>query len=285
MLTIPLAVLLFLILLFPFILEIFLSTTSWQPTFGPAWWSAPFVGYKNYVTLLTTDSRFIMSVARTALLVAVGVGSEFAIGLGLASLFAKEFQGKKAFFLMLLSPMFVMPIVVGYVFYMLFLERGPVNFIIGSIIRNPGFTFAWTSDPTFSFVAILLTDIWHWTPLMFLILLAGMTSLPEEPIRAAKVLGASNWQIFWHVKIGMLRPIIAIAVILRAMELMKFFDEVFIMTGGGPGTSTETISIYTYLSAVMYTRIGYTSAAAIIILIISVVLITYAARPILRRAR
>jgi len=279
----PIFALMSFILLVPFALEIYLSTTPWQPIIGD-WWAAPFIGADNYVTLLTKDFRFLMSLARTALLVTVAISIEFWLGLSFALLISQKIRGRKIFFSILLLPMMIMPIIVGYDMYMLFQAVGPVNYLL-SLVSGQNIQWAWLGDDTLAFITLVITDVWHWTPFIFLVLLSGLMALPQNPINAAKVLGASNWQIFWHIKFTMLRKIVLIAVVIRGMELMKFFDELYILTGGGPGFATETLSMFTYLSAIQYSKIGYSSAAAIIILIIAVTLITYAVRPVLRGGR
>jgi multiple sugar transport system permease protein len=132
-------------------------------------------------------------------------------------------------------------------------------------------------------IAIILTDIWQWTPFMFLIMTAGVLSLPENPVMAAKVLGASDWQTFRYVKLPMLKNIIIIALVIRFMEALKIFDAPFIMTGGGPGFHTETISIYAFVASIVNGRLGYGSSLALILLIIFLLIITPSVRPILRR--
>ncbi|MFQ5761916.1 MAG: carbohydrate ABC transporter permease [Candidatus Bathyarchaeia archaeon] len=279
----PIEILLFLIIMFPFALEIYLSTTPWQPMLGE-WWESPFIAYKNYVTLLGKDIRFLMSLARTAMLVGLGVSIEVMLGLGLATLFTRRFAGKKMMFSIMLIPMMIIPVVVGYDFYMLFLRFGPINEVI-SWITGTVFEFDWLADPRGAFVALLVTDVWHWTPLMFLILYSGLVALPENPVKAAKVLGASAWQIFWKIKFPMLRNLLLLALVIRTMEMMKFFDEIFVMTGGGPGFATETLSMFTYDQAILSMKLGYSAGAAIIILLISVALITFAVWPVLKAAR
>jgi multiple sugar transport system permease protein len=273
----------FLILIFPFLVEMYLSFTKWQPILGN-WWEAEFIGPSNYIDLITKDYRFLNSLLRTALLVASVVGVEFALGLLLATIFTKHIKGKRLFFSLLLIPMMVMPIIVANTFRMLFQPSGPINFLLG-LMMGRTVTIDWLVSPRLAFVALVITDIWHWTPFMFLVLLSGLVSLPQNPIDAAKVLGGSEWQIFKDIKLPLMKNIINIALVIRAMEAKNLFDEIFIMTGGGPGTATETISIYTYVHGAVNFRVGYTSAAAMIILILIVIVIGLAVRPILKELR
>jgi len=219
------------------------------------------------------------------MLVAFAVGGEFLIGLHLANLLSKTFRGKKTFFSLLLSPMFVMPIVVGYTFWMIFQPAGPLDHFLTLITGVDLMSTKWLSKASLAWAALIFTDIWHWTPFMFLILYAGLMSIPENPVSAAKVLGASSWQIFKDIKLPMMRNVIIIAIVIRTLEAMKFFDELFVMTGGGPGFDTETISMFTFTQAISNSRIAYGSTAAIVILLISLVLVVRAVRPVLVEKR
>lgn len=275
----PIQFLLFLILLTPFLIEIFLSLSSWDPTKGN-WWMAKFDFGSGFLQILQ-DTRFLLALGRTAMFVAFAVAAEFLIGLYLANLVSKSFRGKKVVFSVFLLPMFVMPLIVGYTFWMIFQPSGPIDHVLTLATGMDFMSTRWLSNATLAWIALIVTDIWHWTPFMFLILYSGLVSLPENPISAAKVLGASDWQVFKDIKIPMLRNIIIIALVIRAMEAMKLFDELYLMTGGGPGFDTETISMYTFTTAIMTARIGYGSTAAIIILLISLVLVITAVRPVL----
>jgi len=238
------------------------------------------------IAIFTKDPRFLWSLARTGLFVLIVISIEFGLGLFLASLFTRKFRfgEKRALFTILLLPMMMMPILVGYDFYMLFQPRGPLNYILGLIIQQP-VTINWFNDPILAWSILIITDVWHWTPFMFLILLSGLVSLPENPINAAKVLGGTSWQIFKDVQLPMLKNIIIIALVIRGMEAKNFFDELFIITKGGPGTATENISMWTYQFGAVQVRLGFASAGAIIILIATVLIITFAVRPIIRAMR
>jgi len=155
-------------------------------------------------------------------------------GLALATLFADEFPGKRIFYSILLMPMMVVPAVAGYMFFMLFQSGGPVNDILSSLTGSP-VTIAWLSDPTLALFAVMVADIWQWTPLMFLILLAGLVGVPEDQIKAATLLGANPWQRFVTIVLPKMKTIIIIALAIRVIENFKIFDTLYIMTGGGPG--------------------------------------------------
>jgi len=275
----PIHFLLFFILLFPFLLEIYISFTSWEPLQGD-WWLSTFNYGMNYFTL-PQDKRFLWSLARTLLITVATVGAEFSIGLFLAQIFVRDFKAKKLFTSIYLTPMFIMPVIVGYNFYMLFqVDSGPINGIL-SFIAGSRVGIRWLDDVYLAVLSVIITDIWHWTPFLFLILLCGLLALPKDPIEAAEVLGASSFQVFKDIKLPMLKNLIIIAVAIRALEVMKLFDEIYIMTGGGPGFSTETISLYTYVQSITKVRMAYGTSAAIYILFLTLLAFSYFLRPII----
>jgi multiple sugar transport system permease protein len=252
-----------LVLVTPLLVALLMSFTDWSPTRGSLL-DAGWAGLFNYEELLVWDTRFVEAVARTLALSAICLSIEFALGLGLAVLFLREFKGKSALFSTLLTPMMVMPVVVGYTFWMLFQSNGPINQIIDGVF---GVSPEWFRSATLAWTAVIVTEVWHWTPLFFLIMLSGLNSLPENPIRAAVILGASPRRIFWRVILPMLKPVIVVAFVIRSMEIIKLFDEVFMLTRGGPSTATETISLYIYKLAFQDFQLAYGAAAAFLVLL------------------
>lgn len=268
-LLLPVQALSLLVLVAPLLFALGLSFTGWSPTQGSVW-DASWVGLDNYDELFRDDDRFIEAVARTLGLSAICLCTEFLLGLGLALLFLRRFPGKRLFFSVLLAPMMILPVVVGYTFWMLFQADGPVNQVIFFV---SGAHPAWLRTPGLAFAAVCVTEIWHWTPLFFLVLLSGLNAVPENPVRAAVVLGASPFQVFRDVLLPAIRPVIAVAFVLRGMEILKLFDEVYLLTRGGPGTSTETIGLYIYKLAFSDFRLSYAAAAAFAVLVVTLLLI------------
>lgn len=266
------------VLIVPLVVALYMSFTDWTPTRGSLL-NAEFVGLMNYEELLVYDTRFVEAVGRTLAFAIVCLSLEFLIGLGLAVLFMRSFRGKSVLFSLLLTPMMVLPVVVGYTFWMLFQSNGPINQVI-ELALGPGsapewFRSAWTARAT-----IVVTEVWHWTPLFFLILLSGLNAVPENPVRAATILGASPRQVFFRVVLPMLAPVIVIAFVIRGMEVVKLFDEVFMLTRGGPGTSTETISLYIYKLAFNDFQLAYGAAAAFLVLVGTLVLVHLMLTPV-----
>jgi multiple sugar transport system permease protein len=277
-LALPGQVISVLVLVVPLVVAFYMSFTDWSPTRGSLF-QATFVGFDNYAELLVWDTRFVEAVARTLFLSVVCLSLEFALGLSLAVLFLREFRGKAVLFSAFLTPMMILPVVVGYTFWMLFQSNGPINQIVG-LLFGAASTPEWFRSAPLAMIAVIVTEVWHWTPLFFLILLSGLNAVPENPIRAAVVLGASPRQIFWRVVLPMLKPVIVVAFVIRSMEIVKLFDEVFMLTRGGPGTATETISLYIYKLAFADFQLAYGAAAAFLVLIGTLLLIHLILSPV-----
>ncbi|MDX8535093.1 sugar ABC transporter permease [Mesorhizobium sp. VK25A] len=275
-LTLPAQILVLFISAFPLLMQLYISVTDWSPLSGVGWWNAweMWNSFANY-TDLVADSRFWSALQRTAIVMLVCVPAEFLLGLALATLFADDFPGKRIFYSILLMPMMVVPAVAGYMFFMLFQSGGPVNDILSRIVGAP-VTIAWLSDPTLALIAVMIADIWQWTPLMFLILLAGLVGVPEDQMKAATLLGANAWQRFTTIVLPKMKTIIIIALAIRVIENFKIFDTLYIMTGGGPGVATETISVYIYKVTTQDLIWGYVAAIALAILIVLSIVAVYA---------
>src|SRR2546425_259665 len=268
------------IVAFPAGLAIYIGFTEWTPTSGDNVWGAYHYWhwFSGYWEALTSGS-FWHAMWLTAWFTGVAVGAEFVIGFALALLFLKEFRGRGVLTLFFLLPMMVVPAVSGFIFFMLFQVDGPVNQGLTAIL--PGSVqIHWLDDPSLAKWSVMTVDIWQWTPLMFLILLSGLVALPEDQMNQARILGASFWHQLRYLIVPMLKPIIVIALIIRAIETFKLFDSAYLLTGGGPGDATSTVSVYLYRQVIINARWGYASAVAIIILIFVSVAGAFAVRPI-----
>lgn len=270
-LTLPGQIVSLVVLVVPLLVALYMSFTDWSPTRGDLL-SAEMIGLENYKELLVYDTRFLEAVGRTLVLSVVCLALEFVLGLALAVLFMRSFRGKKLLFSAFLTPMMVLPVVVGYTFWMLFQSNGPINQVLMALF-GPEAGLDWLRNANLAFAAVVVTEVWHWTPLFFLILLSGLNAVPENPVRAAMILGATPRQIFWRVVLPMLKPVIIVAFVIRAMEIVKLFDEVYMLTRGGPGTATETISLYIYKLAFNDFQLAYGSAAAFLVLVGTLALI------------
>lgn len=165
----------------------------------------------------------------------------------------------------------VVPAVAGYMFYMLFQSNGPINQIL-SVLTHSNIQLVWLSVPHLALAAVIAADVWQWTPLVFLILLAGMLAVPEDQLKAAMMLGATWPQRFRRIILPRMRTVIIIVIILRLVEAFKLFDVMFVMTRGGPGTATETISLYIYKQTFNDLEWSYVAAIGLTLLVILSVL-------------
>ncbi|MBS7628715.1 sugar ABC transporter permease [Candidatus Bathyarchaeota archaeon] len=275
--TVPLNFLLNLIALFPLFILIYASQTDWSPSTG-SWFKAHIVPGHNIIRMIG-DSLFQTAILRTVAIVAVATIAEFILGLILALLFVEEFRGRRVLVSLFLMPMMVIPAVSGYMYFMMFQGHGPINRIL-SILTGTHWDVAWLTYPQYALMAVILMDIWQWTPFMFLILLSGMLALPPDPINAARVLGASEFTIFRRLMLPMMKRIIMIALILRAIECFKLMDGIYVMTLGGPGYATQTISMWIYEAAFKYLDYGYVSQIALVIFVTMGIISWFAIKPL-----
>jgi multiple sugar transport system permease protein len=242
--TVPSHILLAFIVIFPLIMQVYISLTWWTPLEGNQWYLAyqDWNWFDNYKQIFL-DSALWAAIGRTLLFVAICVPIEFALGLMLAMAFYEKVPLQNVIYSVILIPMMVVPAIAGYMFYLIFQQTGPLNTVL-SYIYPAALEINWLNNVTRSFTAIIIADIWQWTPLMFLILYAGLMSVPEDQMKAAALLKASGWQRFTLIAFPRMKAVMIIALALRLIECLKIFDSVFVMTKGGPGVATQTISIY-----------------------------------------
>ena len=198
------------------------------------------------------------------------------LGLGLAVLLDRPLRGRSIFRAALLIPMMLPPVVAGVVWrLMLNPDFGAINGTLkGAGLNTDALT--WTASPLLALASVIAVDIWQWTPFMFLVLLAGLQAIPQEPYEAAMIDGASAWQTFRHVTLPLVRPAILIALLLRTMDLLRVFDQIFILTEGGPGFATETVSLYIYRAAFRFFDFGYAAAMSFVLLVVTnIISLTY----------
>jgi multiple sugar transport system permease protein len=271
--VLPTLIVILAVTIFPTVYSLGLSLFNWEATLKVK----PFIGLGNYIKLFA-DSRFIHSVGVTALLVTVGVFLELVFGYALAQFFISDRRSHRALVAMMLLPVMVMPVVVGYTWRLLWdAQYGPINQVIGWILGRP-FQFTWLAHTGSALFAILVTEIWQWTPFMFLIFYAGLASLDMELFDAAKIDGASTWGQIRHLSIPLMRPLIAVAVLIRTLDAIKAFDLIYTLSGGAPGTSTETLAFYIYKVGFQFFRLGYAAAMSFVLLIALSVVLTYLMR-------
>ena len=262
---VPVQLLIVTLLAVPFLLTVYISLLRWRLTRG-FWTAAPFAGLTNFVDALTDDD-FLYAILRTFVFAILAVAVELLLGFGLALLTYRSFRGRRFYLTVFLIPMMIIPVVVGYDFSMLLVDTGPLNSVL-SLLTGLDVRIRWMSDYRSAQAAVVVADIWQWTPLTFLIFVSGLTALPPEPVRAARVMGATRWQIFRYVELPLLKPVIVIAVVVRSMEALKIFDMPMLLTQGGPGNATETLSIFLWRNAWVFNKISYAAAASLLVLVV-----------------
>ena len=171
--------------------------------------------------------------------------------------------------------MLTVPVVVAYTAEMMLYQDGPVNHIISFLIGHD-FRVPWLSNPHLALTTAALLEIWNWTPFSFIIMLAGLAAIPKEPIEAAEILGASKWRIFWEVQVPLLRPVIMLALILRFLEAMAEFPKTWALFQGGPGTATETLPVYIFMTTWQFFQISKGAAMSYIVLMLMVAIVLFA---------
>ena len=218
---------------------------------------------------LASDNFFRTAMVHTFVYAIAALTCEFLLGLGLALLLNQQIRGRGLFRASLLVPMMLPTVVVGVVWrLMLNPNFGAINGTLKQLGVNTE-RLTWTASPRLAFLAVIAVDVWQWTPFVFLVLLAGLQAIPQEPYEAALIDGSSRWQTFRHVTLPLLKPAILIVLLLRTMDLLRVFDQIFILTEGGPGFATEMISLYIYRTAFRFFDFGYAAAMSFVLLAVT----------------
>lgn len=224
----------------------------------------PFIGLDNYRWALTNPG-FHNSLKVTGLLLVGELSLELPIGLGLALLLIRIPKGRKIFQPVLLIATMVMPIVIGYMGRLIFETRsGPINYMLNLVGIE---SLIWHANPHTSLLTVLILRVWRWVPFVMVVFVAGLLSLPKDPYDSAQVDGASAIQTFRYITLPLLRPVITLMLIIRTLETVTSMDIVYILTMGGPGRSTEIVSLFTYLIGFKYWDVGRSSALSWLIMI------------------
>jgi multiple sugar transport system permease protein len=261
----PAVIFIVVMMAFPILYTAWISLTEWSMS---ATEPPKFVGLQNYINLLGKDHRFWMSVWRTFYFTGLALAGETLLGLVLAVMLNRDFPGKNLLKTLFLLPMVATPVAIGMVWLLMFEPTiGYLNHVL-KVLHLP--QSLWLASEGSALPSLVLVDVWQWTPMMALIILAGLVSMPSDPFEAAEVDGASAWQTFWHVTLPMLRPTIGMAVILRSIDALKTFDIIYSMTQGGPNYSTETLNLYGYNLGFGYFYMG--SASSLLMVFFAIVM-------------
>ena len=260
------------ILIFPIIFTIRLSLSGWN-SYTP---EMNFIGITNYIRLFTDDPRFWESFFRLSFLSVSTVVLQYIIGFALALMVWREIKFKRFFRVIFLIPLMTTPVIMTVIWRTFFHESlGPLNDLLGRVGVEP---ILWLSDPVIAKFTVIIVEVWQWTPFMFLLLLAGLLSLPKEPFLAAAIDGASSFRKFVYVTFPLMAPISIGAIIIRLIEASKIMDTVFVLTSGGPGTATETSSFYIYIKGLREFQMGYAATLSFTYLVIMIISLTIIAK-------
>ena len=259
------------ILIFPIVFTVRLSLSGWN-SYNP---ELNFIGLDNYVRLFTEDPRFWEAFFRLTFLSVTTVILQYIIGFALALMVWRDIKFKRFFRVMFLIPMMTTPVIMTVIWRTFFHESlGPVNDLLSVFGVAP----KWLTDPALAKITVIIVEVWQWTPFMFLLLLAGLLSLPREPFLQAAIDGASPIRKFIYVTFPLMAPISIGAIIIRLIEASKIMDTVFVLTSGGPGTSTETSTFYIFIRGLREFQMGYAATLSFTYLIIMIISLTIIAK-------
>jgi multiple sugar transport system permease protein len=234
-----------------------------------------FQGLLNY-RMLFGDQRLWEALLHTVVFMIIALPLELLLGLAMAQLFIERIPGRAVFVALLVLPVVVSPIVAGATWSLMFDNRfGPINQVLGWIAGRD-VALLWTIRPELVYPAILMAEIWQWTPFMFLLLLAALSAVDRSQLEAASIDGAGSWRIFFKIVLPAIWPVMAVAILIRGLDLFRLFDIVWALTKGGPGTMTETISMFTYVKGFQQFDTSYTAAVALLIIVLLSVAVFWA---------
>jgi len=266
----PAGIVLIFALLYPIGYLTVASFFDWR--MGTPFSGAAFAGLGNYIWILN-DPNFRESFVVTITFASTVVALEMFIGVGLAFMLERPIRGMTVFRTIFILPMMIAPIVVGLIWRYMY---NPQFGIINKTLKQWGFkSIPWLSSPDWALPSIIIADIWQWTPFIFILSLAALQSLPRSSIEAARIDGASTWQQIFYIKIPLMMPVLVIAGLLRMIDAFKVLEVIFIMTNGGPGLSTEILSLQIYKTAFISWELGRAAALSnILLLIVMIITIT-----------
>ena len=261
----PATILLVGLTLFPFIVSFILSFTDYS-LLRPG--QTKFIFLDNYIELMKTD-EFWIALRVTIVFTVLAVFVQVVLGVVIATLLHNENTNISFLRTMYLLPLAITPIAATFTFRLMFNPSlGVLNYFMKLLGFEPQ---AWLASPSTALFSLILVDTWQWTPFILLICLGGLASLPNEPFEAAKVDGASSWQIFIKITVPMLYPFIGLALLFRSIDAFKTFDIIYVLTSGGPGILTRTLNLYAFKHGIEFLSMGYAGSIAIVMLIITIV--------------
>jgi multiple sugar transport system permease protein len=260
----PAVAVLFLIIILPIGFNLYLTFTKWTIGLG----QPRFIGLGNFVELFG-DERVWNGVKVMVYFSGASLALELALGLMIAIYFNRAFKGSELVQAIYIIPFAATPVAVALIWrIMLNPEIGVLNYLLTSVGLPPSL---WVSSATMAVPALVMVDVWKWTPMITLIVLAGLKSLPQDPYEAARIDGANALQIFWYITLPLIRPVLIAALMLRSLDNLKEFDMIYTITQGGPGIASETLYLYSYNVGFGFFKAGYGSALMVVVFMIVLV--------------
>jgi multiple sugar transport system permease protein len=258
----PAVVFVVVMIVFPVLYTLFLSFTNWNLTSGQP---LQFVGFRSYLRVLS-EPRFLAALGRTFLFTALAVIVETVLGTMTALILNRRFFGKGLLKLLLLLPLVATPVAIGIAWNLFYDPTiGLANYALKLLGLGP---WKWVYDARSVIPSLALVDVWQWTPMIALIVMAGLAAIPTEPYESAHVDGANEAQILWRITIPMVLPTVFTAMVLRTVDALKTFDIIYAMTSGGPGYSSETLNIMGFKYSFEYFRMGQSSVILVFLFLV-----------------
>ena len=248
------------VILFPWAFTLYMSVHEWH-----VGGERSFVGLQNFIRM-GTDERFLLAMARTLYFTALSVLLPVVLGVAAAVCFHRNFPGRGIARTIFIMPMMATPVAIALVWTMMFHPQlGVLNYLLTSVGLPPS---TWVYETSTVIPTLVMVETWQWTPLVMLIVLGGLASLPTDPYEAAVLDGANMWQVFWHVTLPLVWPFVLVAAVIRGIDALKAFDTIFVISNGGPGTASETLNILLYLEAFSFYDMGYASAIVVVFFVV-----------------
>jgi multiple sugar transport system permease protein len=249
--------------LYPVVSAFQLSLFDWN--LGTPWSSAKFVGLDNFISAFS-NPRVWGSLQTTLVFSAICVTAEMLLGIALALALEKPVKGVAAFRTMFILPMMIAPVAVGLTWrYMFDAQFGLIN----AVFKAVGFAAQnWLAEPGLAFAAIIIADIWQWTPFVFIMMAAALAGVDSSVIEASRIDGASWWQMTLKIKLAMILPVIAITLMMRLIDAFRVLEVIYVLTFGGPGDSTEILALHIYKTAFVGQQLGVAAAISLLLLVV-----------------
>ena len=252
------------VIVFPWLFTLWMSLFDWKVSGNHV-----FIGLGNYIKL-ASDARFIESIVRTFWFTALAVIIPIGLGIWAAMMFHRNFPFRGVLRTIFVMPMMATPVAVALVWTMMFHPQlGVLNYLLSLVGIPPQL---WVYHPNTVIPTLVMVEVWHWTPLVMLIVLGGLAALPTDPYDSALIDGASGWQMFRFITWPLILPYVMIALVIRTIDSLKVFDTIAVISQGGPGTASETLNYFLYLQAFQFNNIGYASAVVVIFFLIIIAL-------------